>query len=79
MVGPYGLKDQGFGAMLRLDNGRYFVHQTLFKRALKNCFRHVLYFDTTLNKTGIGTLLVDEDDIKKASESLMHFDTFLVS
>ena len=55
----------------------YFVHQTLFKRALKNYFRHVLYFDTTLDKTGIGTLLVDEDDIKRDSESLMHFDKFL--
>ena len=33
------------------------------------CFRHVLYFDTTLDKKGIGTLLVDEDDIKRASES----------
>ena len=55
----------------------YFVHQTLFKRALKNYFRHILYFDTTLDKTGIGTLLVDEDDIKRDSESLMHFDKFL--
>ena len=31
---------------------------------------HVLYFVTTLDKKGIGTLLVDEDDIKRASESL---------
>ena len=44
---------------------------------LKNYFRHILYFDNTLDKTGIGTLLVDEDDIKRASESLMHFDKFL--
>ena len=40
----------------------YFVHQTLYKGALKNWIRHVLYFDTTLDKTGIETLLVDEDD-----------------
>ena len=33
------------------------------------CFLPVLYFDTTLDKKGIGTLLVDEDDIKRASES----------
>ena len=39
----------------------YFVHQTLYKGALKNWIRHVLYFDT-LDKTGIETLLVDEDD-----------------
>ena len=42
----------------------YFVHQTLYKGALKNWIRHVLYFDT-LDKTGIETLLVDEDDIKE--------------
>ena len=54
----------------------YFVHQTLYKGALKNWIRHVLYFDT-LDKTGIETLLVDEDDIKRDSESLMHFDKFL--
>ena len=32
--------------------------------ALKNLFRHILYFNT-LDKTGIATLLVDEDDIKR--------------
>ena len=38
-----------------------------YKEALKNCFRHVLYFET-LDKTGIGTLLVDEDDVERDSE-----------
>ena len=42
-------------------NTIYFVHQTLYKGALKNWIRHVLYFDT-LDKTGIEALLVDEDD-----------------
>ena len=35
-----------------------------YKGALKNLTRNVLYFDT-LDNTGIGTLLVDEDDIKR--------------
>ena len=36
----------------------------LLALALKNLFQHVLYFNT-LDKTGIATLLVDEDDIKR--------------
>ena len=39
-------------------------------------FRHVLYFDT-LDKTGIETLLVEEDVIKRDRESVMYFDKLL--
>ena len=53
----------------------YSVHQTLTKEHWRICF------DTsctcTLDKTGIETLLVDEDDIERDRESLMHFDNFL--
>ena len=51
---------------------RYLVHSIL-------CSPDVLYFHT-LDKTGIETLLVDEDDIidiERDRESLMHFDNFL--
>ena len=47
-----------------------------YKGALKNLFRHVLYFDSH-DKTGIETLLLDEDDIERDRESLMHFVKFL--